>query len=471
MHINIKTFFLFLTLILFIIGSVIIYFIVNLNDNSDKFKVVEHNRYLMIKKADELRQSSDDLSRLANKYVVTSNPMYKENYYTTLSIRNGESERPINYDGVYWDLSKSLREKKHPFGEKISLKEEMQKLPYTKYEFNRLKISEENSNDLVNLEVEAFNAMNGLFKDSNGRFTIQRDPDQKLAIKLMNSLEYDKSKEKIMLPIDEFLTSVNDRTKRSIDKYNKKITNDFNVIFVLLSFGVILFLLTVVLIYKKILIPISSLRHMILDFQMDKRDTKEIVYYNDEIGLMTKQFFSMKRKISDDYEAIKFLSLTDPLTKLGNRRSFFDISTQLLKLAHRDNDQMTLMMLDIDLFKKVNDTYGHLKGDEVLKFFVKNTQSQLRQSDIFSRFGGEEFIILLPRTTLDEAKLVAEKIRRHIERTTYIDDDNSINITVSIGIADLLKDDTRIEDIIQRADNALFIAKRKGRNRVESATS
>ena len=471
MHINIKTFFLFLTLILFIIGSVIIYFIVNLNDYTDKFKVLEHDRYLMIKKADELRQSSDDLSRFANKYVVTSNTMYKENYHTTLSIRNGESERPINYDGIYWDLSKSLREKKHPFGEKISLKEEMQKLPYTKYEFNRLKISEENSNDLVNLEVEAFNAMNGLFKDSCGRFTIQRDPDQKLAIKLINSLEYDKFKEKIMLPIDEFLTSVNDRTNRSIDKYNKKITNDFNVIFVLLSFGVILFLLTVVLIYKKILTPISALTHMILDFQMGRKETKGIVYYNDEIGLMTKQFFAMKRKISDDYEAIKFLSLTDPLTKLGNRRSFFDIATQLLKLAHRENDQMTLMMLDIDLFKKVNDTYGHLKGDEMLKFFVKTTQSQLRQSDIFSRFGGEEFIILLPRTTLDEAKLVAEKIRRHIERTTYIDDDNSINITVSIGISDLLKDDTRIEDIIQRADNALFIAKRKGRNRVESATS
>ena len=467
MNIKIRTFFTVITMLLIILTLLLVNNINELTSTTNKLKNIEHNRHLMIMKADELRQSSDDLSKFANKYVITSKIKYKENYFTTLNIRNGKAQRPKNYDGIYWDLSKQQRDQKHPLTTKISLKDEMKNLPYLECEFKKLQTSENNSNDLVSLEIEAFNAMIGLFKDSNGKYTIKDNPNQQLAISLMNSEEYDLAKEKIMLPIDDFLTSLKQRTNKSIEIYNKKIEELFVVTYIILGFGFLLFIIVFFLVYKKILNPIDWLTNTILDFQKGSTDLKEIVFYNDEVGLMTKQFFAMKKKMDDDYEEIRLLSLTDPLTKIGNRRAFFEISEQLLKLANRDKEQMSLMILDIDFFKKVNDTYGHLIGDEILKFLVQNIQIKLRDSDILSRFGGEEFIILLPKTNIDGAKIVAQNIREHIENTNYTDSEHSINITISIGVSQTNKSDTHMRTIVQRADEALYLAKDNGRNRVE----
>jgi len=309
--------------------------------------------------------------------------------------------------------------------------------------------------------------MVGLFKDSDGKYTIKDSANQQLAISLMNSQEYDLAKEKIMLPIDDFLESLKQRTNQSIEIYNKRIEELFVVTYMILGFGILLFIIVFFLVYKKILNPIDWLTNTILDFQKGSTDLKEIVFYNDEVGLMTKQFFAMKKKMDDDYEEIKLLSLTDPLTKIGNRRAFFEISEQLLKLANRDKEQMSLMILDIDLFKKVNDTYGHLIGDEILKFLVQNIQMKLRDSDILSRFGGEEFIVLLSKTDIDGAKVVAQNIREHIENINYVDKEYSINITISIGVSQSNKNDTHMRTIVQRADEALYKAKENGRNRVE----
>ena len=467
MNIKIRTFFTLITMILIILVLSLVNNINELTSTTNELKNIEHNRHFMIMKADELRQSSDDLSRFANKYVITSKIKYKENYFTTLNIRNGKVQRPKNYDGIYWDLSKGKRDKRHPLTIKTPLKNEMKNLPYIKYEFEKLQTSENNSNDLVNLEVEAFNAMVGLFKDSDGKYTIKDSANQQLAISLMNSQEYDLAKEKIMLPIDDFLESLKQRTNQSIEIYNKRIEELFVVTYMILGFGILLFIIVFFLVYKKILNPIDWLTNTILDFQKGSTDLKEIVFYNDEVGLMTKQFFAMKKKMDDDYEEIKLLSLTDPLTKIGNRRAFFEISEQLLKLANRDKEQMSLMILDIDLFKKVNDTYGHLIGDEILKFLVQNIQMKLRDSDILSRFGGEEFIVLLSKTDIDGAKVVAQNIREHIENINYVDKEYSINITISIGVSQSNKNDTHMRTIVQRADEALYKAKENGRNRVE----
>ena len=128
---------------------------------------------------------------------------------------------------------------------------------------------------------------------------------------------------------------------------------------------------------------------------------------------------------------------------------------------------MSLIILDIDFFKKVNDTYGHLIGDEILKFLVKNIKLKLRDSDVLSRFGGEEFIILLSRTDIDGAKIVAQSIKEYIQSINYVDEEHSINITISIGVTQSNKDDIHMRSIVQRADEALYKAKENGRNRIE----
>ena len=467
MNIKIRTFFAVVSIVLILTVISISHFINELNYNTTQLKDTEYNRYLMILKADELRQTSDDLSKFANKYVITANTMYKDNYFTTLDIRNGKVKKPLNYDGLYWDLPKSLRDKNHPLDKIVSLRNEMNKLPYTPYEFKKLSLSENNSNDLVNLEVEAFNAMVGLFKDENGDFTIKKQPNQKLAIQLMNSLEYDKAKEKIMVPIDDFLISLKQRTKKSIIEYNTKIDQSFKMIYTLLIFGGIIFSIILILTYKKILNPIDWLTNTILSFQKGVTDLKEVIFYNDEVGLMTQQFFAMKKKMDDDYKAIKKLSLTDPLTNIHNRRYFFEITEQLLKLSFRKKEKSSLMILDIDFFKKINDTYGHLIGDQILISLVQNTKEVLRESDVFARFGGEEFIVFLPHTDKDEALKVANKIRKHIKNTPHKDNELSITTTVSIGITEVNDKKLELKDYIQKADEALYLAKENGRDKVE----
>lgn len=454
MNINIKTFFILISLGFISLTLILIFSFVELNRLSGELREVEYNRHLMMQKADELRQSSDDLSRLANKYVISTNESYKDDYFMILSIRNGHKPRPLNYNGIYWDLLEPLRSLRHPLSDKQSLKQEMKNLPFSSYEVSKLQNSEHNSNDLVELELKAFKAM--------------KNNEQSIAIGLLNSKEYDKAKEKIMYPIDEFLVSLEQRTNKIIEVYTQDIETLFQQIYALFIIGFLLFLGVIILVMKKILRPIENLTQTILSFQKGEEGIKEQLFYNDEVGLMTQQFFAMKKKMDDDYMHIKELSLTDPLTKIGNRRMFFELSEELCKISKRDKESVSLLMLDIDHFKKVNDVYGHMVGDEVLKFLVKELKHNLRESDIVARYGGEEFIVLMPRTEIEGACILAEKIRKFFEDNNYINKQGlCIEVRVSIGITQSTSEDRKIQEVILRADEALYKAKETGRNRVE----
>ncbi|WP_169733431.1 diguanylate cyclase [Sulfurospirillum arcachonense] len=163
---------------------------------------------------------------------------------------------------------------------------------------------------------------------------------------------------------------------------------------------------------------------------------------------------------------LKHLANTDELTKISNRRNLFKKIAQYIKIAKRNQTPLFYASLDIDFFKNVNDTYGHLVGDEVLKHFTNTVQKNLRESDIFGRVGGEEFGICLQNTSWKGAKIITDKIKYTIEKNPYIDkNNNKIYITVSIGVA---KYDIKfsMSDLIFTADNALYKAKEKGRNQV-----
>ena len=165
---------------------------------------------------------------------------------------------------------------------------------------------------------------------------------------------------------------------------------------------------------------------------------------------------------------LKLLASTDPLTKLYNRRYFSEISTHVFNLSQRDNYPLGIIMLDIDRFKNINDTYGHKVGDVVIMQLADLLRSHQRKSDIISRFGGEEFALLLPNTSLEGATVVSEKIRKDVEASRV--DANSgviVKYTVSLGVSEVdIQQETSIEKALIRADNALYAAKRAGRNKV-----
>jgi len=161
---------------------------------------------------------------------------------------------------------------------------------------------------------------------------------------------------------------------------------------------------------------------------------------------------------------------TDMLTGISNRRYFIAQAEQELRRSRRFARAMAVMMIDLDHFKRVNDAHGHATGDAVLQAFVKRALESLRQSDLLGRIGGEEFAVILPETELEAAREVAERLRAHLAERPVVAERAAIASTASIGVAQLSAKDGSIDNLLHRADQALYAAKQNGRNRVEVAT-
>jgi len=164
------------------------------------------------------------------------------------------------------------------------------------------------------------------------------------------------------------------------------------------------------------------------------------------------------------FQEVQSLALTDPLTGLQNRRSLFELGRLEFSRAHRMKREFCCLMLDLDHFKQVNDTYGHPIGDQVLREFAKRCKSSVREIDLVGRYGGEELIILLPETDGKMAMLVAERLRVSIAAAPMKVSGMDIPLTVSIGVAAKDENTIQLETLIARADQAMYIAKHKGRN-------
>ncbi len=155
----------------------------------------------------------------------------------------------------------------------------------------------------------------------------------------------------------------------------------------------------------------------------------------------------------------------DPLTNLLNKRALNSIYTKLLDLSLVDDFKISFLMIDIDHFKKINDTYGHLVGDHVLKEFAKALKNNLRKSDYIFRYGGEEFLVILPYTNKAQACKIASHIKEVVKDLSFYVEDKIIKITVSIGVYETSKEEP-LEDAIHKADEKLYKAKKEGRDKV-----
>jgi two-component system cell cycle response regulator len=165
------------------------------------------------------------------------------------------------------------------------------------------------------------------------------------------------------------------------------------------------------------------------------------------------------------HEEIYRMTIVDGLTQIHNKRYLFESLEREIIRARRHDRPLSLLMFDIDFFKRINDHYGHLAGDYVLRELSDVVQSRIRRDEVFARYGGEEFVIVLPETPMDGASALAENVREKVAGHPFVFQGESIPVTISIGCALVRENDTATE-LIQRADEKLYEAKRGGRNRV-----
>lgn len=202
--------------------------------------------------------------------------------------------------------------------------------------------------------------------------------------------------------------------------------------------------------------PVLVSATAIKDAQGHMLSTRSTVFDNTDQKMMEAQ--------------LERLARTDMLTSLSNRRDFYEHAVRAIAHSRRHGAPLSLVLMDIDHFKKINDTYGHARGDQVLRKLSHSLGDALRETDVPARLGGEEFAVLMPTTALAQALAVAERLRDALAHTPVaIGDEEQIHFTVSIGVTEWQLADADIDATLHRADEALYRAKHNGRNRVEQA--
>ncbi|BAQ59646.1 GGDEF/response regulator receiver domain protein [Geminocystis sp. NIES-3708] len=192
-------------------------------------------------------------------------------------------------------------------------------------------------------------------------------------------------------------------------------------------------------------------------------------FHNQELLARVKNHLELKFTRDELRKALvelEKLAKTDELTGISNRRNFIALAEREFNLAKRQKRSFSLLILDIDYFKKINDNYGHPTGDYVIKSVAQQCVECLRKEDLCARWGGEEFIIFLSETELKQSIIVGNRIKETIENQTIIAESHQINITISVGVSIYTEKDENVNQTISRADKALYRAKNHGRNQV-----
>jgi diguanylate cyclase (GGDEF)-like protein/PAS domain S-box-containing protein len=196
-------------------------------------------------------------------------------------------------------------------------------------------------------------------------------------------------------------------------------------------------------------------------------DNRQVGAYNADTAKLAQVFANQAAIAIENarlFEQVQRLAVTDPLTNLHNRRYFFEVAHREMERARRYQSPLSLIMIDIDHFKEVNDTHGHLIGDIVLRQIADRLRGQLREIDVLCRYGGEEFVIMLPDTALDAAYQVSERLRQAIVEKPIGAEEYLVQVTTSLGVAFMSDECKQIDDLIRYADQALYQAKSAGRN-------
>lgn len=214
--------------------------------------------------------------------------------------------------------------------------------------------------------------------------------------------------------------------------------------------------------------PVLDRQGNVTHFIAIKLDVTERKQKEEELRLAREELERANLDLKIAFEHEKRLAHTDSLTGINNRRHVLELAVHEFEVARRYMQPLSVIMFDLDHFKDVNDTFGHAIGDRMLQCVAKAARSQLRDVDLIGRYGGEEFVIILPVTSAHQAGLLAERIRAGVESLRVETDKGLASVTLSIGIAEMFHAprDGSVDDMIRRADEALYAAKKAGRNRI-----
>lgn len=236
----------------------------------------------------------------------------------------------------------------------------------------------------------------------------------------------------------------------------RRVTRLFMTMFVI---GLIL---AIPILYVKILRPLALLSRQARMYTAGNLETAYEWRGRDELSELGRTLEAMREALLENFRRIHDLATRDELTGALNRRAFFEKTQDLVRLANRHGWPLTVAMFDLDHFKTINDVHGHKTGDDVLSLFTRIVTARIRSSDVFARFGGEEFILCMPQTPLPNALVALEDLRATVEKSVF---PNGARVTVSAGLAAHVKG-APLEAAIENADKALYAAKNAGRNRV-----
>lgn len=229
-------------------------------------------------------------------------------------------------------------------------------------------------------------------------------------------------------------------------------------------------------VYTILLTARDAIEHVVTGLQSGADDylTKPVIEPELIARLSTgKRIVTLERSLRQANDENRRLSITDPLTGALNRRYLMEQLPREIDRAARYSRTLSVIMCDVDYFKKINDTHGHLTGDEVLKWFVQHLQSGVRACDWVARYGGEEFLIVLPETSVANAQTAAEHLRHQVSKSPFVFGSDQLPVTASFGVAGwpgIVPPNSTLDALMGQADAGVYASKASGRNRVTVQT-
>lgn len=355
-----RTFFASITLVVFllVIGGVT----QRMLTNQKAITAAQERRYQSYLLADELRQSSDDLTRLARTYVVTGDNRYEDQYWAVLDIRNGKAPRPEHYERIYWDFMAADGVKPRPDFKAVPLQQLMEEEGFTAAEFAKLKEAQANSDGLVRTETTAMNAVKGLFDDGHGHYTKKGEPNLELARQLMHSREYHAEKAKIMKPIDEFLGMLDRRTGSEVQLLVERSYRLFYTLLALVGLTVLTLIALCISIFATVVRPIRQVMGELLNtgLQLDSASAQlsasnqtlssgasEQAASVEETSASLEEMSSMIQATAENCQRAKTLASETRVVAEGGSRTMIEMVEAMTEIDS-SSGQVAKIVKDID---------------------------------------------------------------------------------------------------------------------------
>lgn len=418
---------------------------------------LENSRFELYAHINAEKKNSSDFSNLVNKYIILNDVDIEEylsvfiQFSTKQDLLKKRNSALSEYNYFFKPTEESKIKEIQLFLNSLGMSNKMFKIIFKLNEYEK---------EILFLEVQAINFYNGYTLDDKGIYSEKILNGKAKAKSVLHSYKYQILKDELNASVDNVLDSVELLMQESIQKQKQEQQILYYVALIVLICLALLLIAGIFYSHNYLIRSLELLKSWTKEVKKGTYTFKNDSLQKDEISLLMESFNSMAQTIKNNIYKLEQLSLTDALTKLYNRRALNKILEDEYNKFERYNIPCSIVILDIDNFKKVNDSYGHDVGDTVLKDFSRILNHNIRKTDTVGRWGGEEFLIICPNTNKENVKILANSLRKKIEDFPFTLVGGK---TASFGVAQFHKDKT-LDEILIQADEALYEAKAAGRN-------